>query len=411
VTVREQNDGRATTLRILLSPDKFKGVLSAPEVARAMAEGVRQVTPGASIKALPVADGGEGTVEAVVAAGARKVVSCVLGPLGDPVEAAWALLGGTAVVEISAASGLTRVQPSGRSALLSDTFGTGQLMLEAMDAGAHRIVLGLGGSASTDGGAGILRALGARFFDAAGDQLAPGGAALVDVERIDLTAMDPRLANVAIELCCDVVGPMVGPKGAAAVFGPQKGASSSDVQLLDRGLRHFAAALLESTERDATAIDWGGAAGGTSGGLFAALGAQYSNGIDTVANLIGLDDELAASDLVFVGEGSLDSQSLQGKAPIGVARKAQAHGVPAIAVAGALRIDPADLRPLGIMAAVGASDLAGSSEESIRSGAKWVREATAAALRLALQELDHPSPGHARGEADDGPEGETEMSV
>jgi len=408
---RERSDGLATTLRILLSPDKFKGVLSAPEVAVAMAEGVRQVAPRASIKALPVADGGEGTVEAVVAAGARRIVSRVLGPLGEPVEAAWALLGSTAVVEISAASGLTTVQPSGRSALLSDTFGTGQLMLEAIDAGAHSIVLGLGGSASTDGGAGILRALGARFLDDAGDELAPGGAALVDLGRIDLAAMDPRLAGVAIELCCDVVSPMVGPRGAAVVFGPQKGASPTDVQLLDRGLREIAAALLEITDRDATAIDWGGAAGGTSGGLFAALGAQYSNGIDTVASLIGLDDELTASDLVVVGEGSLDSQSLRGKAPIGVARRAQAHGVPAIAVAGALRIEPAELRPLGIIAAVGASDLAGSSEESIRSGAKWVREATAAAMRLALQELNHALPGHAGGEADDGTGIETDVSA
>lgn len=363
--------------RVLVAPDKFKGTLSAPEAAEVIAQAVLEVLPEAEVTLLPVADGGEGTVAAVLAAGWTRRSSRVAGPCQDPVDALWAVKGDTAVIELAAASGLLTVTPSDETAAHSDTFGTGQLIAEAIDTGARRIVLGLGGSATTDGGTGILRALGARFLHANGRELVRGGAALVDLDHVDLSGLDPRLAQIQLDLCCDVECPLL---GAAAVFGPQKGAGPGTVRMLEDGLRMLAAALTRVTGRDATDIRWGGAAGGTSGGLFAALGANFANGVDTVAELIGLDSKLAASDLVIVGEGSLDQQSLAGKAPVGVARRARRFGALTIAVAGQLRVDARTLADAGITTAVAAADLAGSAAESASDPRRWLSAAVTAAI-------------------------------
>jgi glycerate 2-kinase len=371
--------------RVLVSPDKFKGTLSASEAAAIIARAVLTALPGAQVTTLPVADGGEGTVDAVLAAGWTHRISRVAGPCGELTDAIWATDGNTAVIELAAASGLLKITPSDHTAAHSGTFGTGQLILEAIDSGAKRIVLGLGGSASTDGGTGALTALGARFLDSDGQQLPPGGAALADLADADLRGLDARLARVQVDLCCDVERPLLGAQGAAAVFGPQKGATPERVQALDGGLRRLAMILNRLTGRDAAQIPWGGAAGGTSGGLFAAVGANYANGLDTVAELIGLDGKLATSDLVIVGEGSLDEQSLTGKAPVGVARRAQRFGVITVAVAGRLQLEAASLKAAGIAAAVGAADLAGSAALSAADPVTWLTAAVAAVIREVLE--------------------------
>jgi glycerate kinase len=362
-------------VRVLVAPDKFKGTLTAPEAAAALAAGVLRVLPSADVRLLPVADGGEGTVSAVLEAGGSRRTADVQGPLGEPLTVDWAELDGRAVIEVAAASGLQHVRPDDATAVTADTYGTGQLIGQALDAGLRRVVLGLGGSASTDGGTGILRALGARFLDAAGDPLPPGGGSLARLAAVDLIGLDSRLAQTSVTLCCDVRSPLLGPAGASAVFAPQKGASAATVPKLEEGLARLADILRAATGRDATALDWGGAAGGCAGGLYAGLGAAFMPGFDLLADLIGLDRHLAWTDLVVVGEGSLDAQSLAGKAPVSLARRAARHGIPVLAVAGRVDVSTTALRDAGIMAATGAADVAGSVEAALAEPACWAEAA------------------------------------
>lgn len=362
-------------MRVLVAPDKFKGTLTAPEAAAALAAGVRRVLPSADVRLLPVADGGEGTVAAVLAAGGRRHTAEVQGPLGRTLTADWAELDGRAVIEVAAASGLQHVRPDDATAQAAGTDGTGELISRALDAGLQHVVLGLGGSATTDGGTGILRALGAHFVDAAGEPLPPGGGALARLAAVDLTGLDDRLAQTSVTLCCDVRSPLLGPAGAAAVFGPQKGASAVTVPALEEGLARLAALLLPATGRDAAALDWGGAAGGCAGGLYAGLGAVFMPGFDLLADLIGLDRHLAWTDLVVVGEGSLDAQSLAGKAPIALAGRAARHGIPVLAVAGRVDVSGAALRDAGIAAAAASADMAASVQAALAEPARWAQAA------------------------------------
>jgi glycerate kinase len=262
------------------------------------------------------------------------------------------------------------VEPTDESARTADSYGTGELILAALDAVPDKVILGLGGSATTDGGAGALRALGARFLDANGEEIAPGGIALRELATVDLSGLDPRLQRIPLVVCCDVVSPLTGPLGAAHVFGPQKGASPQSIADLDRGLSRLSEALARSTGRDASSLSWGGAAGGTSGGLFAALGATFQSGIEEIAELLDLDGHLAWADVVIIGEGSLDQQSLAGKAPIGVADHARRSGVPVLAVAGQVRLDPHTLALYGIRSSAALTDLV-DIEGSTTEAAKW----------------------------------------
>ncbi|UFU01892.1 glycerate kinase [Ruania suaedae] len=371
-TDRARSDG----LRVLVAPDKFKGTLTGPQAARAIADGVRAALPQAQVRELVVADGGEGTVEAALSAGGEPRMATATGPLGDPVSARWALAGRTAVIELAAASGLQLVDPGPASALAATSRGTGELILAALDAGADSIVLGLGGSACTDGGAGLLAALGARLTDAEGVSIPDGGGGLTDLATVDLAGLDARLAQVTLTLAADVRSPLLGASGAAAVFGPQKGAGPAEVDLLERALSVWARRLHEATGRDPAALDWGGAAGGTAAGLHAAVGARFEAGLEVVARLTDLADQLRWADLVIVGEGSLDEQSLQGKAPVAVAGRARAVGVPVLAVAGRVGVDRQALSEAGIEAAASATEAAGSSELAQGAGAAhWVSEA------------------------------------
>lgn len=337
--------------RVLIAADKFKGSLTAVQVAAHLTTGLRAAVPGVRVAALPVADGGEGTVDAALAAGFERRDHRVTGPLGAPVDAAYALRGSEAVVEMAAASGLGLLPSSQRAPLTATSHGTGQLLRAALDAGATSIVLGVGGSASTDGGAGMLSALGARFLDAAGRPVGPGGGALRDLATIDLTGLDARLATTAVTLASDVDNPLTGPQGAAAVYGPQKGAGPAEVAILDAALCHYAQVWEHAAGPSAGAYaraPGAGAAGGVGYGALVGLGARFRPGIAVLLDVLGFASALDRADLVITGEGSLDAQTLHGKAPAGVAAAARAHGVPVVAVCGRLALSAADLAGAGL---------------------------------------------------------------
>lgn len=307
-----------------------------------------------------MADGGEGTAPALAtAAGGRLVTEVVAGPLGQQVEAAYALLpGGVAVVEVAAASGLTRVEVSRRDPRVASSRGTGELIRAAIAAGARRILIGLGGSATNDAGAGMAQALGYRLLDAGGRDLPPGGAALARLRRIDASGVEPRLREVVFDAACDVDNPLCGPAGASVVFGPQKGASTEAVADLDAALAHWAGVARRDLGIDVADLAGGGAAGGLGAGAVAYLGATLRPGAALVAEAAGLDEAIAGADLVITGEGCLDAQSLRGKTPVGVADIARARGVPVVAVAGAVRLSEAAWRAAGFVAAYNLTDLA-----------------------------------------------------
>jgi len=341
-------------MRIVVAPDKFKGSLTAAEAAQAIGAGIREAVPGAEVVELPVADGGEGTLEAALAAGYARHTATVTGPTGEPLDAAFALSpdGSTALVELAAASGLDRLPGGTFAPLTATTRGTGELLGLALDAGATRLVLAIGGSATSDGGAGLLSGLGARVVDGDGADLAGGGAALAAVTRLDLHGLDARLAGARVVLACDVDNPLLGPRGAAAVFGPQKGAGPDDVTTLDRALGRWADVVAAATGMDHRETPGAGAAGGTGFVALAVLGATPVPGVDVVLDLIGFEAVLDGADLVVTGEGSFDAQSLAGKAPVGVARRARVAGVPTVVLAGRLEeVDPAALDAAGIVAA------------------------------------------------------------
>ncbi|MFF4962616.1 glycerate kinase [Streptomyces sp. NPDC001222] len=335
---------------MLIAADKFKGSLTAVQVAARVTAGLRRVVPDLDVEALPVADGGDGTVDAAVAAGFQRRETRVAGPLGQEVAAAFALRGDTAVVEMAEASGLQRLPAGVFAPLTASTYGSGELLRAALDAGARTIVFGVGGSATTDGGAGMLSALGARFLDEEGEPPAPGGGGLGRLARADLSGLDPRLSSVDLVLASDVDNPLTGPKGAPAVYGPQKGASPDDVAALDAALAHYAEVLQGAIGPRAVeyAVAPGaGAAGGLGYGALV-LGARFRPGIEVMLDVLGFEPALARASLVITGEGSLDEQTLHGKAPAGVAAAARAAGKEVVAVCGRLALPPEALGRAGI---------------------------------------------------------------
>nr|PZN71570.1 MAG: glycerate kinase [Bacillota bacterium] len=372
-------------MKIVIAPDSYKGSLTAAQVAEAMAAGVRRVWPDADLALVPMADGGEGTVQALVdATGGRLITAAVRGPLGDPVEAVFGMLGDgeTAVIEMAQASGLTLVPPERRNPLITTTYGTGELIRRALDLGAKRLIIGIGGSATNDGGAGMAQALGARLLDEDGRELEPGGAALARLARIDVAGLDPRVRSVQITVACDVDNPLTGPRGASAVFGPQKGATPEMVVQLDAALRRWAEVIRRDLGRDVENVPGAGAAGGLGAGLMAFLNAELRRGVEIVVEATGLDRHLAGADLCLTGEGSTDFQTVRGKTPMGVAAAARRHGVPVICLSGGLGRDYQQIYDVGIDAALpivpGPVDL----ETAIREAARYVTDATERALRL-----------------------------
>ena len=349
-------------MKVLIAPDSFKECLSAAEVAEAMAAGVRAAVVGAAIDLCPMADGGEGTVSAMVAATGGEVRTAeVSGPLGETVQASFGLLGPsgasdsrTAVIEMAAASGLDLVAPRRRNPWLTTTYGTGELILAALDAAAAEVVIGIGGSATVDGGCGCAQALGVRFTDAKGLPCPCGlvGGGLTIVQHIDVSRRDPRIAAARLRVACDVTNPLTGSNGAAAVYGPQKGATPEMVDLLEAGLVHLAAVIRRDLGLDIEYAPGAGAAGGLGGGLVAFAGARLQRGVEIVAEAVGLARRLEGADLCITGEGRFDRQSLSGKTAVGVARLASARGVPVMCIPGQAEagVDHgglfADVRPL-----------------------------------------------------------------
>jgi glycerate 2-kinase len=360
--------------RVVLAPDKFKGSLTAAEVADSLAAGMLDVQPRLETVRLPVADGGDGTVAAALSAGYDKIIVDTVGPTGEPVRAPYALDSDRAVVELAAVVGLSLL-PAGRlDPLGSSTYGLGLVIADAIRRGASTVVIGLGGSASTDGGAGMAQALGARLLDSTGRDLPRGGGALADLAHVDLAPLRVILSDVKIIVASDVDNPFLGPNGAAGVFGPQKGAGPQDIEKLERGMRHWSQLVSEATGRDDTERFGGGAAGGAGYAALALLNAEIRPGIELILDLINFDGQVVGADLVVTGEGSLDEQSMAGKAPIGVARAAAKAGVRVVAVAGRLQLSRQRLHEAGISATYALSELEPDPQRSIANASSLLRQ-------------------------------------
>jgi glycerate kinase len=380
-------------VKIVVAPQALKGSLDAADVGEAIAAGVRAVAPRADIEVVPVADGGEGTVTALVAAtGGEIYTATVTGPLGEPVQATWGTLGDqsgasagrTAVIEMAAASGLPLVPPARRDPRITTTRGTGELLRAALDAGCTRILIGIGGSATNDGGAGMAAALGGRLLDAGGAELPSGGAALALLARIDTSGLDPRLRQTEVLVACDVTNPLTGPTGASAVYGPQKGATPEMVAALDAALAHYALVLTRDLGADVASVPGAGAAGGLGAGLMAFTGASLVPGARLVLDTLDFDARVAGAALVITAEGQLDSQTAYGKAVGAVAAAAHKAGAGVVALAGRIAMGDATLAALGIDAALPLADGPLALEESMARAAELVTAAASRAMRLLL---------------------------
>ncbi|WP_424211094.1 glycerate kinase [Streptomyces sp. BI20] len=364
------------TARVLIAADKFKGSLTAVQVAERVTAGLRAAVPGVEVETLPVADGGDGTVAAAVAAGFERREVRVAGPIGEEVTAAYALRDGTAVVEMAEASGLQLLPKGVFAALTATTHGSGEVLKAALDAGARTIVFGVGGSATTDGGAGMLTALGARFLKADGTPVGPGGGGLAELATADLSGVDPRFAEVEFVLASDVDNPLTGPKGAPAVYGPQKGASPEDVATLDAALAHYAEVLSESIGGKALELAASPGAGGAGGIGYGALllGASFRPGIELMLEVLGFAEALERADVVITGEGSLDEQTLHGKAPAGVAAAARAAGKEVVAVCGRLALEQDTLKAAGIRRAYPLTEIEPDTAKCIANAGPLLEE-------------------------------------
>ncbi|MFI1015525.1 glycerate kinase [Streptomyces sp. NPDC020965] len=374
-------------MRVVIAPDSFKGSLTAGAVCAAIETGVRRALPDADVARVPMADGGEGTLDCVLGAtGGREVTMTVTGPLGRPTPARY-LLGRDAaygVVELAAASGLPLVAPDEMDPLRADTTGTGELIADAISRGARDVLVCIGGSASTDGGTGLMRALGVRFEDADGVALPPGGAALARLARVDTDGVPEAVRRTRFRIACDVTNPLTGPAGAAAVFGPQKGATPDQVRQLDDALHRFGEVLAGQFGVRVHDLPGAGAAGGTCGGMVAVLGAEPVSGCELVADLVGLEAALTGADLVITGEGRLDRQSAGGKVVSLVARLARKNGTPAVALAGQI-VPPVDeLHDIGLTAAFSIADGPRTLASMTESAAHLLASAAEHTVRLRL---------------------------
>ena len=374
-------------MKIVIAPQGFKAGISGLAAAQAIARGVAAAAPGAETVLAPVADGGDGTLNALVdATGGRIFTSRVTGPLGAPLDARWGVMGDgrTAVIEMALASGLALVPPRRRNPLITTTAGTGEIVKEALERGYTRIIVGLGGSATNDGGAGFAAALGVEFRDAAGRPLPPGGSALAGLDGIDVSGLHPALAGATVIAATDVTNPLCGPDGASAVFGPQKGATPEMVAELDAALDNYARVIARDLGREVAGQSGAGAAGGLGAGLLAFAGATLQSGIDMVCEALNFDALLENADLVITGEGRADRSTIFNKAPAGVARHAQARGIPTILLAGSLGPGYEELYQHSLAAVVCIADRPMSFELSLSRSAELLEGATERAMRLIL---------------------------
>ena len=372
--------------RILVAPDSFKGTLSAEEAALAMGRGVRRALPRASVRLHPVSDGGEGFIDALIPfMGGTAILTEVQGPLpAQRVNARWGLVGKrtTAVIEMASASGLTLVPPGRRDPGVTTTYGVGELILSALSRNVGSILIGIGGSATNDGGAGMASALGVKFLDASGNPLKPGGAPLESLAHIDVSGIDARIAQTAVTVACDVTNPLTGPGGASLVFGPQKGGDPSAVAGLDRALHRYAEVIRRDLGLDVESIPGSGSAGGLGAGLIAFCGARLASGIDLVLDVTGFDEALASSDLVLTGEGRIDAQTRSGKALSGILRRARALRVPVAAVAGSVEgALSASVGGEGFIALAALEDGTPGAGDAMKNASRVLEERTHALVR------------------------------
>ena len=372
-------------MKIVIAPDSFKGSLSAGEVAEAIEAGIRKVFPGAEVRKVPLADGGEGTVRALVEATGGEIREAeVTGPLGEKVKADYGILGNgkTAVIEMATASGLPLVPPGERDPSKTTTYGTGELLKAALREGYREFIIGIGGSATTDGGAGMAQALGVKLLDKRGKEIGFGGSELEKLNRIDITQLDRRIKESRIIVASDVNNPLCGEKGAAHVYGPQKGAGPEMVRKLDEALRNFAEILKRDLRKDVADIPGAGAAGGLGAGLMAFLGATLKPGIEIILEAVELEKKILDADLVITGEGKMDKQTLAGKTPYGVARAAGKHQKPVIAICGTLGEGAEVLYRHGFRAIFPNRKDSMSVEEAMRKAKELTAETAARAMRL-----------------------------
>jgi len=374
-------------VKIVIAPQGFKGNLTALQVARAIEKGIKRVLPDARTAIKPMADGGEGTVQALVDATGGKMMSTeVTGPLGERVTARWGILSDkvTAAIEMAAASGLPLVPHEKHNPLVTTTYGTGELVLAALDNGCRKLIIGIGGSATNDGGAGMAQALGARLLDAGGKELPFGGAALARLEHIDISRMDSRITDFEVTLASDVNNPLCGPNGASAIYGPQKGATPEKVRQLDAALSHYADVIRRDLGLDLRDIPGAGAAGGLGLGLMVFLKARPIPGIDVVIKATNFVADLKDADLVFTAEGRIDCQSAMGKVPTGVALKAKEFGLPVIALAGEIGDDYAVVYEQGIDAVLSIAPGPITLSQSMAEADRLITDTAERAIRLFL---------------------------
>lgn len=371
-------------MRVLVASDSYKGSLSSLKVGEAVSDGVRRVFPEALVRIIPIADGGEGTVQTLIySGGGEYLYRMVTSPLGDKIEALMGMLPDkTAVIEMAAASGLPLVPLTQRNPLLTTTKGTGDLIKYALEEGAQQILIGIGGSATNDGGAGMAKALGVRFLDIEGQELPPGGASLINLHRIDTSGLDSRINDVKITVICDVDNPLCGERGASAIYGPQKGATTEMVSLLDKALAHYAKVIQEQLGTSILEIPGAGAAGGLGGGLLAFTKAELRSGTEAVLNTIRFDEILSEYDIVITGEGKIDAQSAFGKVPMGVGIRAQKQGKPVVAIVGSIGVGAELLYEHGIMAIVPIPDKPMDLDEAVKDAYSLIGNATERTFRL-----------------------------
>lgn len=372
-------------MKIIVAPDSFKESLGAKEVALAIEEGIKKVFPQAEVIKVPLADGGEGTVEAMVEARGGKIVKKkVTSPLGEKIDAYFGILEDefTAIVEMAQASGLSLIPQKKRNPLFATTYGTGELIKEALDRGCQKIIVGIGGSATVDGGAGMAQALGAKLLDKEGNEVPFGGAGLEEIININMEKFDTRIADVEVVVASDVDNPLCGPQGAARVYGPQKGATPEMVEILDRNLAHFARLIKKFLRKEVADIPGAGAAGGLGAGLIAFLGAKLKPGIDLMIEASHLQEKLKGADLVISGEGRIDEQTAYGKAPMGVTERAKKKNIPVILIGGEIRGDIKVLYEKGVDALVSSIDRVSSFTEVIKNSRQALMDASERAMRL-----------------------------
>ena len=372
-------------MKVVIAPQSFKGSISALDAARAMAEGVRRVVPDAGTVLVPVADGGDGTLETLVDATGGDIRSAtVTGPIGKAVTAEWGALGDgkTATIEMARTSGLALLSLDDRDPLRATTYGLGEVIREALDKGFRSFIVGIGGSATNDGGAGMAQALGVRLLDEIGNDLSHGGAALRDLHRIDMSGIDERAVEAKFSVACDVSNPLTGPEGASAVYGPQKGATPELVEQLDAALKNFADVVERDIGTNINDVPGSGAAGGLGGGMMAFLDGSLRAGVDIVLDQVGLDEMLEGADLVITGEGQLDFQTVYNKAPIGVAWRAREKGIPVVAISGSLGKGFEDVHSEGIDAVSSIVCAPMTLEEASTRGEELIADAVSESMRF-----------------------------